>query len=658
MADIRIEYKASSEIRDVISRLGRTEDIRLSPDNTRLAVVDFLENRIFFFSIRIDNTTATPKITIFDHIILSSASLRGSHGIVFLGNHYIIIGSRNGDVGVFRTPPFGQGSRECNIKPMKTINGKGLLLAKVISPGSLDCYKIADDCYRVLVCNNHWHVVTSHTIQIGNSIRIRNHGVLIEQAIKIPDGICVSMDHTWIAVSNSLTGEILIYHHTPDLNKKTPPTAILRGMVCPHGIRFTADGRRLFAVDAASPNLYVFECTSGGWDGVQDPSQSIRLLDDESFYAGRFDLRDGGVKGLEIDRSNTVLLTTCWNDVMGFYDLNEILVRRSEVNRDDMIELCRDRDRSFEEQRCDVLKQQWNFSWRIRHALFPKGRWQRFKERVPVGVRMGHLYLRNRWSRETLLDPSGPALSLTTHGYRLELVFYAIESIGLGSKKPSRITLWLDEAAYEKPPETLRRLQSRGLELQLSENLGPHTKYYPYIDRESDLHVPLVTADDDMLYPRGWLQQLIEANEANPSAVHCFRPHRMRLNHKRFIPYNEWGPCLSTSPSYLNFITGVSGVIYPPNFLQYLKHRGRGFEHCCPAGDDIWLTANALRGGFKIAQVNDVPVLFWKVLGSQKQRLYDTNVKAGGNQYQLMRTFSEIDLEDLRAHLLSEGGNS
>ena len=124
------------------------------------------------------------------------------------------------------------------------------------------------------------------------------------------------------------------------------------------------------------------------------------------------------------------------------------------------------------------------------------------------------------------------------------------------------------------------------------------------------------------------------------------------------MPFNEWGRCLSTSPSHLNIIFGVSGVIYPPNFLQYLKYQGRAFEHCCPAADDIWMTVNALRGGFKIAQVKDVPVHIWTIPGSQKQRLYDTNVVAGGNQYQLMRTFSQADLAELRTHLLSEGETS
>lgn len=652
----RIAYEASSEIRDVISRIGRTEDIKLSPDNTRLAVIDYLDNRIFLFSIRIDRTTAIPKITLFDYSTISSVSLRHPHGVAFLGNDHVIVCNRDADVAVFKIPLPGEERHEHDVMPLKTINGKGILFAKVKSPGSVDGYEIADNCYRILVCNNNWHIVTSHIIKIGNSIRIKNQGVLIENALKVPDGISVSADHAWIAISNHVYGEVLIYKNTPELSRKTPPTAILRGMVCPHGIRFAPDGKRVFVADAASPYLHVYERPHSGWDGVQDPSQSIRLLDDETFYVGRYDSREGGIKGIDVDNSNTVLITTRKHDVIGFYDVNEILARRSYVNRDEMVELCRQRDRSLEQQKSDVLKQQWTLRSRAWHAFAPR-RWRRwYKKTVCVGVKMSHLYLRNRWSKETILDPSGPALSLTTHGYRLDLVFYAIESIGLGSRKPSRITLWLqDEEAYVKPPETLRRLQSRGLEIHLSEDLGPHTKYYPYIDRESEFDAPLVTADDDILYPRDWLQQLIEAYEANPSAVHCYRVHRMRLNNKRFMPYNEWGRCLSTSPTHLNFITGVSGVIYPPNFLEYLKHQGRAFTHCCPASDDIWLTVNALRGGFKIAQVKDAPVNFGMILGSQKRRLYTSNVQAGDNQYQLMRTFSEADLAELRKHLLCEG---
>ena len=99
-----------------------------------------------------------------------------------------------------------------------------------------------------------------------------------------------------------------------------------------------------------------------------------------------------------------------------------------------------------------------------------------------------------------------------------------------------------------------------------------------------------------------------------------------------------------TRPSHLNFITGVSGVIYPPDYLRYLKGHGTEFTRCCPHADDIWLTAVALRGGFKIAQLDPKPRLFATIPGSQSKRLYDLNVVLGENQVQLMATLSKADL--------------
>jgi hypothetical protein len=240
-------------------------------------------------------------------------------------------------------------------------------------------------------------------------------------------------------------------------------------------------------------------------------------------------------------------------------------------------------------------------------------------------------------------------LSLTTHSHRLELVFYAIESIGHGLRKPSRLHLWItDPSAYAHLPATLQRLRSRGLEVHLTEDLGPHTKYYPYVDRERQFDVPLVTADDDVLYPRTWLQQMLAGYEANASAIHCFRAHRISVTSTHLAPYESWPHCDDTRPSHLNFITGVSGSIYPPAFLKYLKQHGTAFMQCCPTSDDIWLTVIALRGGFKIAQLNDKPSDFTTIPNSQRTRLYDRNVLRGENQIQLMRTLSKADLSALQ----------
>lgn len=656
MADGRIAYEASSSTRDVISTIGRTEDIKLSPDGTRLAVADFQNNAIFLFSIRIDRVPPTPQISILQHSRISSGSLNRPHGLAFLGADHLIVCNRASDVVLFRLPSDSHDWTEGNLDPLATINGAGMLLAKVKSPGSVACYQVADNSYRILVCNNHWNFVSSHLITIANSVKVRHHGTLLEAGLKIPDGICCSPDQAWIAVSNHAHGEVLVYENTPDLDRHTRPTAVLRGLVCPHGVRFSRDGQRMFVADAASQYLHVFESANGRWQGAQDPSRSIRVLDDDAFYTGRYDSREGGIKGIDIDTFDTVLVTTRTDDTVAFYALAAFQAGRSPVDRDEMAALCDQRDRSLQNQRSDVLARRWTLKARARHALLAPRDWSwRLRRKLQIEKELRFLDLRNLWSRETLLDASGPVLSLTTHGHRLHKVFYVIESIGLGSRKPSRIMLWLqDEKLFLDPPATLRRLKARGLEVHRSEDLGPHTKYYPYIERQGQFDGALVTADDDALYPPDWLRRLIEAYEASPGTIHCYRAHRMGMSNGRFMPYNEWSPCSNLSPSHLNFITGVSGVIYPPSFLKYLKRQGRSFDGCCLMNDDIWMTVNALRAGFKIAQVAESPILFPKIPGSQSRRLYDSNVLAGGNQVQLVRTFSESDLAELHRHLVSE----
>jgi len=317
-----------------------------------------------------------------------------------------------------------------------------------------------------------------------------------------------------------------------------------------------------------------------------------------------------------------------------------------------MAELCHQRDLSLNQKNNGTPNPRWTLNARFRDGLFRlQNKWRGYKGAVQTRLKLFPLYLRNRWSSESVLDPSGPVLSLTTHSYRLERVFYAIESIANGRRKPSQINLWItDEKSYLHPPATLQRLKLRGLEIHLTEDLGPHTKYFPYVNRENEFDLPLATADDDVIYPREWLQELIAGYEGNSSAIHCFRAHRMRMSNTpntRLFPYDSWTPCENKHPSHLNFVTGVCGVIYPPEYLKYLRQHGKAFMQCCPTSDDIWLTVIALRGGFKIAQLKDNSEGFPTIPKTQMKRLYDFNVLLGANQIQLIRTFSEVDLSAL-----------
>jgi len=109
---------------------------------------------------------------------------------------------------------------------------------------------------------------------------------------------------------------------------------------------------------------------------------------------------------------------------------------------------------------------------------------------------------------------------------RIDSVFLTIESIGRGELLPARIILWVDDPkVFASLPSSLRRLERRGLEVKLADNYGPHTKYYPYLTSEADIRHPLVTADDDILYPRGWLKGLAAAYALNDQVINCYRAH-------------------------------------------------------------------------------------------------------------------------------------
>lgn len=276
-----------------------------------------------------------------------------------------------------------------------------------------------------------------------------------------------------------------------------------------------------------------------------------------------------------------------------------------------------------------------------------------FKRRLYVLRWMAHLELQNRRERRSALDPAGPVVSLTSFGRRIATVHLTLEAIAAGSLRPSRLLLWLDdERALTNPPAALRRLARRGLELCSCEDLGPHKKYFPYLQEQDLFASPLVTADDDVLYPNFWLEGLVRAERDNPHAVHCYRAHVAELERGEragFAPYASWSACESTQPSHLNFSTGCSGALFPAPVLRALKASGNGFLDRCPWADDIWLNLHALRTGFEVAQVTRVPYRFFGILLTQTSGLFKKNLFGGGNDAALAATFTPDDLRLLLA---------
>lgn len=235
-------------------------------------------------------------------------------------------------------------------------------------------------------------------------------------------------------------------------------------------------------------------------------------------------------------------------------------------------------------------------------------------------------------------------VSLTSHGRRLRSVSLAIESIVSGSVRPQRLVLWVDDEADRARAlrsRPLRRLIVRGLELRVGEPVGPHGKWWPYVQSEAHHTLPLVTADDDIRYGRAWLRALLDAHTATPDIIHCHRAHRIVVTgNSTLAPYMTWPPCRSTTPSHASFLTGVSGVLYPPALLDALRDDGDGFRETAPHADDVWLTARAIANGVRVAQVDATPRVWQTIVGGQRWALSRSNGTDGGNDAQIAATLT------------------
>nr|WP_315267477.1 hypothetical protein [Microbacterium lemovicicum] len=249
---------------------------------------------------------------------------------------------------------------------------------------------------------------------------------------------------------------------------------------------------------------------------------------------------------------------------------------------------------------------------------------------------------------------TGPVVSLTTYGMRTAWSHLAIESIARGSLRPSRLILWLDEpATFAKPPAALRRLRRRGLEIRLAENFGPHTKYYPYLESTAAIAHPLVTADDDTIYPRWWLERLVSEHERTPDQVVCYRAREIEVTGEKLAPYATWEFSERAEPSFLTFPTAVSGIIHSPAFLKILQQRGRDFRETAAAADDVWIHHTAVHHGVRIRLVDGVSRTFPLIDETQEVALWYDNLTGGGNDQQIAATYSAEDIAKIVAQAAS-----
>jgi hypothetical protein len=208
------------------------------------------------------------------------------------------------------------------------------------------------------------------------------------------------------------------------------------------------------------------------------------------------------------------------------------------------------------------------------------------------------------------------------------------------------LILWVDEKSLEKMPALLQRQTRRGLEIRLAKDIGPHGKLIHALKEFPECRI--VTADDDTIYPKFWLAELLAAHERESQVITCHRAHRMLTNPAgKLLPYRQW-EWLSpgyTGPSLWLFPTGVGGILYPPRSLSPEVFNRDVFQKICSKADDIWLKAMSLLNNVRCQKVRPFSVEWPTVPDTQQTRLGIQNVNSEQNDVQLQAVFDHYHLD-------------
>lgn len=311
---LQIGFDAPPAVLDALATMGRTEDVRFSPSGRRLVIACYASEQIAVADIEIKFSASGPEISVTSLHQHSSTALREPHGIDFLDDDTLIVANRAGWLVPFRLPSAGRDD----------VPVDGVLPPKLDSPGSVAVHSRGPGHAEVLACNNWENTVTRHVFD-GNGTLSAGE-VVVRRWLDLPDGIAMSRDGRWLAVSNHNSHSVFVYAYST-LNEHADPVAILRGVRYPHGLRFAADDRHLLVADAGAPHVHVFDASSQGWHGAGYPSGTITVMDDDTFVRGRHNSAEGGPKGIDVDPRTNVLIVTAERLPLAFFDLAPALDR-------------------------------------------------------------------------------------------------------------------------------------------------------------------------------------------------------------------------------------------------------------------------------------------------------------------------------------------
>ena len=247
---------------------------------------------------------------------------------------------------------------------------------------------------------------------------------------------------------------------------------------------------------------------------------------------------------------------------------------------------------------------------------------KRMRKRFPKMLKLAQLYeyyftlLLNRklvpwlqkhpvkWGLNTEKRDESYTVSLTSFPARIEYVHIAIETIMRQTFKPDRIILWLAESQFpeKKLPDSLTRLESRGLTIRWCDDLRSHKKYH-YVFREYP-ESNIILMDDDIFYPRDTIKKLVKLHKKYPRDIVCVSAQVVApaLSALPSVwPTAELGKRYISCP-HIQAFSGA-GSLFPAKWYPAELFNKEKAMTLAGSADDLWLKAISLLAGVKTTMV-------------------------------------------------------
>ena len=244
-------------------------------------------------------------------------------------------------------------------------------------------------------------------------------------------------------------------------------------------------------------------------------------------------------------------------------------------------------------------------------------------------------------------------VSLTSHGKRVEnFAPFAIYSIFHQTVLPNRIMLNINQDKWNEDnlPDLIKKLQIAGLEVNFCEDVGPHTKLLPAIQKYPEDVV--ITVDDDIYYDKELVEELVNTRKVSGkmNVVVCRTAKEISFRDGKMLPYSHWPEANPYSKACLSPY-GWSGMLYSPHCFTDEVFNKSVYLTLCPKADDIWFTIMELIGNVPIVMVKNT---HWtgngdvnhtnEYVAKNSDALHFQNAENGGNDVQLAKLIEYYDL--------------